>query len=526
MLYGKELEEGAMPHYKPYSYDQTRFLPVDLKNQLQPGTFEFALHQIVGAMDLSCFDERFHNDETGAPAYDPRILLKIVLFAYSRGLTSSREIERACRENVVFVALSADSRPHFTTIAEFVSSMRKEILPLFRNVLMICAQEGLIGRQMFAIDGCKISANCSKEWSGTHADLRHKKEKLEHSVRVLLRKHRDADAKESADDWQREKEKEAVARLRSKVQKLDRWLQENEDKVGPSGKVRQSNLTDNQSAKMPGSHGVVQGYNGLAAVDSKHQVIVHAEAFGEGQEKRLLHPMMEGIRENLAEIGVSGDPLSSAVLVADNGYHSEENIRLVMEQGIEAYLPDNKFRKRDPAFATAKRHRRAVDRKKLRYRRPAHFQASDFTYDKVRGVLICPAGKALWLKCRNFRTADGYVGTAYMGRVKDCQACQLRRKCLRHEHTVARQVVIFKGRAEDKPKSFSERMIEQFDTPRGRFLYSRRLGIVEPVFANVRHVLDLDHFTLRGRIKVDIQWKLYGIVHNILKIARYGKSYA
>jgi transposase len=501
-------------------------LPVDLKSQLQPGTFEFALNEIVDELDLSIFDHRFHNDETGAPAYDPAILLKIVLFAYSRGITSSRQIERACRENVVFMALSADSRPHFTTIAEFVSSMKEEISPLFRNVLMVCAQEGLIGRQMFAVDGCKISANCAKEWSGTHADLVRKKEKIEGSIRVLLRKHREADEGEKDGLWMREKEKEAIDRLRGKVRKLSAWLEAHEDKVGPSGKVRQSNLTDNESAKMPSSHGVVQGYNGLAAVDAKHQVIVHAEAFGEGQEKRLLKPMLDGIRGNLAAVGVRGDPLKKAVVVADNGYHSEENARLVLEQGLEAYLPDNKFRKRDPAFATARRHRRAVDGKKLRYRPRPYFGPSDFVYDEQKETLVCPAGKALWVKCRNFRTRDGYVGVAYMGRIRNCQVCSLRSKCIRKSQTPARQVVIFEGRDPGAAKTFSQRMMELFDTARGRFLYSRRLGIVEPVFGNIRHVLDLDHFTLRGRIKVDIQWKLYGIVHNVLKILRFSRRFA
>lgn len=515
-----------MPRFKPYSYDQTRLIPIDLKNQLQPGTFEFALNEVVDELDLSIFDHRFHNDETGAPAYDPAILLKIVLFAYSRGITSSRQIERACRENVVFMALSAESRPHFTTIAEFVSSMREEITPLFRNVVMICAQEGLVGRQMFAVDGCKISANCAKEWSGTHADLMKKKEKIEGSIRLLLRKHRQADEGEKEGSWMREKEREAIDRLRGKVRKLNAWLETHEDKVGPSGNVRQSNLTDNESAKMPGSHGVIQGYNGLAAVDAQHQVIVHAEAFGEGQEKRLLKPMLEGIRENLGAVGVRGDPLKGAVVVADNGYHSEENARLVLGQGLEAYLPDNKFRKRDPAFATARRHRRAVDRKKLRYRPRPYFGPSDFVYDEKRKTLICPAGKALWVKCRNFRNRDGYMGVAYMGRVRDCQACRLRSKCMRKSHTPARQVVIFEGRDPGLPKTFSQRMMELFDTARGRFLYSRRLGIIEPVFANICHVHGLDHFTLRGRVKVDIQWKLYGMVHNILKILRFSRRFA
>jgi len=114
---------------------------VDLADQLQPGTFEYALNQIVGERDLSGFDLRFRNDDTGAPAYDPAILLKIVLFAYSRGITSSRQIARACRENVVFIALAADSHPHFTTIAGFIASMKDEITPLFRNVLLICSQK-------------------------------------------------------------------------------------------------------------------------------------------------------------------------------------------------------------------------------------------------------------------------------------------------------------------------------------------------------------------------------------------------
>ena len=207
---------------------------------------------------------------------------------------------------------------------------------------------------------------------------------------MLLRKHREIDRSDEDATWMREKGKDAVARLRSKVRKLDAWLQTNEDKVGPSGKIRQSNLTDNERAKMPGAHGVVQGYNGLAAVDGRHQVIVHAEAFGEGAEKRLLKPMIEGIRENLAAVGVEGDPLRKAVVVADNGYHSEENARLVLEDGIEAYLPDSKFRKRDPAFATANRHRRPVDGKKLRYRPRPFFGPSDFTFDPKKKTLVCP----------------------------------------------------------------------------------------------------------------------------------------
>lgn len=513
-----------MPRFKPYSYDQSKMIPIDFHSQLQAGTFEFALNHLVDEMDLSIFDDRFVNDETGAPAYDPAILLKIVLFAYSRGITSSREIEQACRENVVFMALSADSHPHFTTIARFISSMDEEITPLFRNVLLICSQEGLIGRQMFAIDGCKISSNCAKEWSGTRADFERKKRKLEDSIQLLLRKHRETDEEDEDPSQMRAKETEAIGRLRAKVKKIERWLETGKDKKGPGGNIKKSNITDNESAKMPSAHGVIQGYNGIAAVDAKHQVIVHAEAFGEGQEGQLLRPMLDGVRENFAEIGEGGDVLETAVLVADTGYHSEENVRMLIEEEIDAYVPDRKFRKRDPEFATAARHKKPTDRRKTQ-RHPKHFQVSDFTYDVAKGKLICPAGKELYVKNRNFVESKGYRGVAYIAKKTDCRVCALRAKCLRKSHTVARQVTIFTGER-DGSKSYTQRMIERFDTPQGRFLYSRRLGVIEPVFANVCHALGLDWFSLRGRIKVDIQWKLFTIVHNLRKVLRYSPRFA
>jgi len=108
-----------MPRYKPYSYEQTQMIPLSFDRQILPGTFEFALNQLIdNDVDMSPFAERFRNDDNGAPAYFPGIVLKIVLYAYSRGITTSREIARLCQENVICMALSANTQPHFTTIAE------------------------------------------------------------------------------------------------------------------------------------------------------------------------------------------------------------------------------------------------------------------------------------------------------------------------------------------------------------------------------------------------------------------------
>ena len=105
-------------------------------------TFEYTLSQLVdNALNLSFLDSRFNNDETGAPAYAPKILLKIVLFGYSRGIMSSRKIARACVENMVFMALSANTKPHFTTIANFISTMDKATIRIFRDILLIVTEK-------------------------------------------------------------------------------------------------------------------------------------------------------------------------------------------------------------------------------------------------------------------------------------------------------------------------------------------------------------------------------------------------
>ena len=266
-----EEENYEMAKYKNFSYDQTRLLPVSFHRQIQAGTFEYTLSYLIdNKVDLSCFEELFRNDETGASAYDPAILLKIVLFAYSRGIVSSRDIAKACEENVIFMALSADTRPHFTTISNFISRMREQVNDIFSDVLMYCNAIGLIGKNMFAIDGCKLPSNASKEWSGTRKSFRKKKEKIQKAVAYILDKHRKADNDEGESNVS-EEEKHYIETLNRRIEKLETFLKTEKDKIGKSGKAINSNITDNESAKMKTSHGVIQGYDGVVAVDDVHR---------------------------------------------------------------------------------------------------------------------------------------------------------------------------------------------------------------------------------------------------------------
>ena len=514
-----------MVQYKHYNYDQLMMVPVSLEEQLIPGTLEYAIHHVVeGRLDLSMFDERYCNDETGRKAIDPKVLIKIILFGYSRGLISSRSLERACVENITFMALSCGQKPDHSTIAAFVSSLDKEIEPLFTKVLLICDEEDLLGGTHFSLDGLKLSSNAAKEWSGKFEDLKKKQEALERKVEEAVREHRASDKQEldkfSSDRIRQEKR---INGLKQKVDRIEKFLSENKPKIGSRGKEIQSNVTDNESAKMATSHGVVQGYNANALVDEKHQIIVHGDAFGKGEDGSNMGPMLDGAKDKLEAIGWKR-PLKDRQISADTGYYSVKNLEVCKELEVDAYVPDPQFRKRDIRFADADRHRRSVDKRKEKYKsKKRWFSVEDFKLDDRTVKLICPAGHGLYVKNRNFITADGYKAIAYQAPKTACRDCRLRSKCLRNPKTVSRQVHVFYGK---RPGSITDKMKQKIDTPEGRRTYSKRLGIVEPVFGNILACKKMDRFTLRGQTKVNIQWMLYCLVHNIEKIINYGKSYA
>lgn len=514
-----------MARYKHYDYRQTKMLPVSFDRQVLPGTFEYTLNYLIDEkIDLSVFEARYKNDENGAPAYDPAILLKIVLFAYSKGIIHSRKIEQLCRENVVCMALSADTTPHFTTIAQFISTCSEEIAMIFRNVLLVCDEAGLIGKEMFAIDGVKLPSNASKEWSGAKADLQKKAQKMQRAMEHLVAKHRASDAIDydarvhSADERQ-------MKTLRGAIEKIERFLATHEEKIGKSGKPKQSNITDNDSAKMPTSKGVIQGYDAATIADSKHQVIVHAEVFGEGQEHGLLVPMLEGVRDSFKELGLSTDVLKEVKLTADAGYSSEANAQYLIDNGIDAYVADTLFRKRDPRFTSAERHKPTrEDEPFAKPKRTLKFQPKDFHLAADHSHATCPAGKRMYCSGRP-HDLSGFRTVRFRAPISSCADCVLRSQCIRYpERTRVRQVAFFLERTPDKAEKFLAKMKRKIDSVLGRFEYSRRLGTIEPVFGHIRHTRKLNRFTLRSKRKVNGQWLMYCLVHNIAKIQRYGPA--
>jgi transposase len=490
-------------------------LPISLQDQLVPDTLEHTISELVeNHLDLSVFDARYKNDETGAAAIHPKILLKVILLAYARGMISSRQIERACQENIIFIALSYGYAPDHSTIASFISSMQSEIQTIFSNILLVCEGLGLLDGTHFSLDGVKLSANVSKEWSGTIEELKHKRDKLQEKLQRVIAEHAQAD-KQPEVVVERQKKRER--RFQLQVERLNEFLKDREPKRGSEGKEIQSNVIDNESVKMPSSHGVVQGYNAQALVDSKHQVILAAEAFA-SQDHENLEPMLKDAKKNLVAIGKDETYFQGKQLTADSNYHSFNSLTLCQDEKIDAYIPDTQFRKRDPRFVDQKRFKDGVHGRQRPDAKSSLFTTADFSFDPGKQAYLCPQGKELTCYARNqtnrYRTYD-----LYRTRVEDCAVCPVKARCLSKPTSSRRYLSV---PVDTQPPNLIDEMKAKIDSEQGKQIYARRLGIVEPVFANICVQKRMNRFTLRSKSKVDVQWRLFALVHNIGKIHSFG----
>lgn len=499
-----------MARYKKNEFSQNLLIPISLQEQILPGSLEEAIQTLVDTrMDVNLFEGKYCNDEMGRRAYDPRILLKVVLLGYSRGLISSRKIEQACKENVVFMALSCGQYPDHSTIAAFVSSMKDEIVPLFCNVLLVCEEMKLLGGTLFALDGCKLPSNASKKWSGSMDDLKRKRVKLEGKVKELLLEQEKQDREEGdepPDPNNRTRRQKQIEKLNRQAERIDAFLKENGKRIGTSGKEIKSNVTDNESANMLTSHGTIQGYNGQAFADAKNQVIIHAEAFGNGQDHTHVPPMLDGAKKNMESVGHSPEYFKGKILTADNNYHSNENMQKCVDEGVDAYFPDKKFRTRDPRFAGRERY---GQKKRTR------FALEEFSYNAEKDEYTCPNGKNLKVYLRN-HAKDKTLYRVYRAQKSDCMDCPVKGRCIYGNGSGPKVLMVPLG---PDGINLSKLMVEKIESEQGRKIYSLRIAIIEPIFANVRIHKRMDRFTLRGKVKVNIQWILYCMVHNIEKIA-------
>ena len=449
--------------------EQPFLIPPDVREWLPARHLAWFVIDAVAEMDLDACYAAYRVDGRSRPAYDPAMMVALLLYAYARGIRSSRVIERACDEDVAFRVLAAQQQPDHATIARFVERHEHAIAGLFGEVLTLCARSGLAKVGVIAVDGTKVAANASRNENRDYEQL----------AREILEEVKAVDAAEDGlygdargDElppefataqgrrgWLREAKQRLEAeraanpqpvprsrpkRLKEAKRRLDEelWTEVRANRAyedyrargrmkdgrrfgrppdpyrppaTPEGRV---NVTDPDARVVKGLRGWMQGYDGQAVVN-EHQVILAAEVETVGADFGHLEPMLNAAQSELAAAGVTDTP---EVLLADAGYWHGEQMERIVDRGIQVLIPPDTSRRRTT--------RRNWD--------GGH-------YDFMRRVLA---------------------------------------------------------------------------TDRGGGLYRRRQPMVEPVFAQMKFNRGLDRFRRRGRGAVRAEWRLITATHNLLKLHR------
>jgi transposase len=448
----------------PSDRDQSYLMPPSLREWLPEGDLAWSVLDAVEQMDLGEFYARYRADGWGAAAYDPTMMVGLLLYAYCRGVRSSRQIAQALERDVAFRVVAANQQPDFRTLCRFRAEHQAALERLFVQVLRLCWKAGLVKLGVVALDGTKVAANAALAANRTHRAL-------EEEVQRMLEDAKQTDAAEDArygtdrrGDEPPEglgRRKERLERFRQAKERLEREAaaeaeaararqKQREAEEAATGKKRgrkpkvvapepspeaKANPTDPDSRIMKTRQGYVQGYNVQAAV-SEDQVLLAVSVTQEANDVRQLVPMLEQVNATMAAAGIVPRP---AAALADAGYWSEANL----------------------------------------------------------------------LACRRLDLPEVLVATT-----KDWK----QRKALRERGCPRGRIPI--GLSE------KDRMERKLLTKRGRALYTLRSQTVEPVFGQMKDVQGFRRCLRRGKAAAEGEAVLVGTCHNLLKLWRRQRLWA
>jgi len=440
--------------------NQIYLMPPSLKEWLPEGHLAWFVMDAVEQMDLSGFYEKYRADGWGRSAYEPSMMLSLLLYVYSMGERSSRQIERLCETDIAFRVVTTNQRPDHSTISRFRQANEKKLEELFVSVLRLCAEAGLVKVGVVALDGTKIKANAALSANRTDEHIKKEVKKIlaeaaaqdkeedqqygqgkrgdELPDELKDRKNRLVRLKECQKRLERESE-ERKAEQKEKIEK--REMEEALSGCKKRGrkprtpeeivnKEKKANVTDPESRIMKSAQGYMQGYNAQAVV-TKEQIIVAAEVTQEENDVKQLEPMLKKAKVNVNKLGVE-EEIGTGLM--DAGYWSENNVK-----GRE----------------------------------------------EVGEILI--ATKKDWKQRRAVREQPGPRGRIPSG------------------------------------LSLAGRMERKLLTKRGRALYRKRSPMIEGVFGQIKEVRGCDRFIRRGIEGSRSEWNLICATHNLLKLWRSGK---
>lgn len=509
--------------FKPYTQQQL-LLPMKLEDIIPEKHLVRVVNQVIDEMDIEPVLKQYKGG--GTSSYHPRMMLKVLIYAYTQKTFSSRSIAKAIRENINYMWLSGGNAPNFRTINRFRGKILGEVIDeVFVEVLDYMNESGYIKLENYFIDGTKIEANANRYsfvWrrstEGYQRKLRKKvHELLEEVERVNAEedeRYGDKDIEELGDEAEIDSQglRDLAERLNKKlkfkpkdkqlkkaVKKLARDFiprMEKYERYEETFEGRNSfSKTDEDATFMcmkedhMRNRKLKPGYN--VQIGTEGQFVIGYSIHQKPGDSPCLIPHMEKIR---AQLGRMPDKI-----IADAGYGSEENYAYMAENGVAAYVKFSTYDREQ------KKRRKIPDRET--------YWASNWKYDEIQDEIVCPQGKRLiYEKTRSERTDNGYLTKRRVYHCDECGNCPVRDQCTQSKYGRRAMMSV-------RLRQFRTLATKRLLSMEGKQLRSQRLIEAEAVFGRLKQNWGFRRFLLRGMKNVNTEWGLLCMAHNIAKLA-------
>ena len=471
--------------------------PSDLVPEDHPAR---VLNDIVELLDLSRLYNKYSRE--GGPTFHPKSIFKVVVYGYSNGNRRCRKLSKACRENIIYMYLSGGIFPDFRTISEFRKNNFDILQDLFQQIVQLCYQLGMISFGTISFDGTKIKANASNKRVAHKDNLEKAMQKVEKDIVDMLE---EAEALDAQDDAQfgssnsgeelPEKIKKAKERKEEIQSILDEMKKQNKDTLS---------LTDKESRFMKNDGRFQLCYNGQCATEN--QVILAYDINNQQADTDQLVPMVEKVEATAAPLLKKKEyPLENSKSLFDAGFDSGKNLPFLKQRKIDGYVANQmgSFYEKEKKGTIAARP----------------FAKDKFTYHKQGDYYQCPAGEKLYPVAKRKITMKTYVRHNIIYKCQSCDKCPHQSECVKAKSGY-RSVVRC-----PEYDSIREEMDKKLATKEGKEIFKQRSMDVEPVFGQIKtSILCHGSLLVRGTTKVQGEFGLICLVHNIKKITNYLKS--
>jgi transposase len=430
----------------------------------------------------------------GQHAYPPKLIVSILIYAYSHGVFSAREIERHCHQDLAFMYISQMNCPNFRVLSDFRKDHPEFFHACFKQTVRWAIELKLASLGHISLDGSKFEANSSKHKAMSYKRLKEKEEKLTAEIAELVKKAARCDQEED-EAYKERTGYEIPEDLEHKEKRLEtikaakKALEEREEALNPGKEVeekKQISFAD-KDARIMGKQGDFDyRYNGQISVDGDHQIIVGQHLSQNANDKQEIAPALENIQN--ATDGQRPEKMS-----ADNGYLSGDNLQALEDSGIDCYIATSKGEKQNntPLNESARKLVKA-----------------DFEYDPKEDCFSCPGGQVLIL-VREAKSGE----RTYQGSAEGCAACEYQSRCCQSKKGEARTI-----NTDDK-EPLRQQMNAKMEQQEAKEIYKKRKSIVEPVFGQIKNT-GFRGFGVRGKEKVAGEFSLVCAAHNIKKISK------